>query len=365
MRVASAQPGQAGSHVAHEPGLTPFRAIVVGAGSVGSQVARQLLSLGAVDRLVLVDQDRARSVAVAASLGPPAVAETWSSGLVEDADVAVLTFPGDQQPLTQLAITHRLHVVSSADGENEVQGLLELDGLARQHSCHVVAGAAFSPGLTCLLATHAAGLLEEVDEVRIARSGAGGPACAATRRRLLTQPGLDWRNCAWSRHPGGTGRELCWFPEPVGGRDCFRGGLADALLLTPAFPSASRVTTRTASSRWERMSARAGIALPVRSASGQRRARVGSLGAVRVEVRGRRGQGRDGVVLGAIDRPEVAAGTVAAIAAIWAFHGRLSRTGVAGLAELVDEPASFLRELAERGVRAAAFDPDANGWRQD
>ena len=27
---------------------------------------------------------------------------------------------------------------------------------------------------------------------------------------------------------GGTGRELCWFPDPIGGRDCYRAALADA-----------------------------------------------------------------------------------------------------------------------------------------
>ena len=46
-------------------------------------------------------------------------------------------------------------------------------------------------------------------------------------------------------------------------------------------------------------------------------------------------------MLGAIDRPSVAAGVVAAVTAVWVVEGRLARVGVAGLAELV-EPVPFL-----------------------
>jgi hypothetical protein len=58
-----------------------------------------------------------------------------------------------------------------------------------------------------------------------------------------------------------------------------------------------------------------------------------------------------------MDRPAVAAGTVAAVAATWAAGGRLRRPGAAGLAELVD-PVPFLGELARRGVKAAVFEGD-------
>jgi hypothetical protein len=82
----------------------------------------------------------------------------------------------------------------------------------------------------------------------------------------------------------------------------------------------------------------------------------GVLGAVRVEVRGRRGPAHDAQVLGALDRPAVAAGTVAAVSALWMATGGLSRPGSGGLAELVTEPVPFLRELSRRGVKAAVFE---------
>jgi hypothetical protein len=84
----------------------------------------------------------------------------------------------------------------------------------------------------------------------------------------------------------------------------------------------------------------------------------GGPGAVRVEARGRRGTSHDVVVFGAMDRPAVAAGAVAALAAQRAVEGRVRRVGAGGLAELVDA-APFLADLARRGVRAAVFDGDA------
>jgi hypothetical protein len=60
-------------------------------------------------------------------------------------------------------------------------------------------------------------------------------------------------------------------------------------------------------------------------------------------------------ILGAMDRPGVAAGCVAAVAAAWAGDDRLLRSGAGGLADLV-APLPFLAELARRGVRAAVFD---------
>jgi hypothetical protein len=81
--------------------------------------------------------------------------------------------------------------------------------------------------------------------------------------------------------------------------------------------------------------------------------RDAGLGAVRVEVRGRRGTARDVAVLGAIDRPAVAAGAVAALAALQVAGGSVP-AGASGLGSAV-ETVPFLGELARRGVKAAVF----------
>jgi hypothetical protein len=78
------------------------------------------------------------------------------------------------------------------------------------------------------------------------------------------------------------------------------------------------------------------------------------IGAVRVEVQGRGDDGIQVQILGAIDRPGIAGGAVAALAAVELASGRAARVGVGGLADLV-EPKPFLAELARRGVKAARF----------
>ena len=80
----------------------------------------------------------------------------------------------------------------------------------------------------------------------------------------------------------------------------------------------------------------------------------GGLGAVRVEVRGRDAEGIAVHILGAMDRPGVAAGAVAALAAVELGAGRARHLGAGGLASLI-EVRPFLRELARRGVKVASF----------
>jgi hypothetical protein len=59
------------------------------------------------------------------------------------------------------------------------------------------------------------------------------------------------------------------------------------------------------------------------------------------------------MVLGAIDRPAVAAGAVAALAAVAVARGEVP-PGARGLGAAI-ETVPFLAELARRGVKAAAF----------
>ena len=80
------------------------------------------------------------------------------------------------------------------------------------------------------------------------------------------------------------------------------------------------------------------------------------MGAVRVEVRGRVGIERRVLVMGAIERPAVAAGAVAACATLHVLDGR-SDAGAFGLAGMVDALA-LLRAVGECGVRPMRFEGD-------
>ena len=328
---------------------------IVGTGAVGARVARQLQGSPGVERLLVADVDDGRASAVATSLGDSAevVAASFDElgAAIEPGAVVVLACPGDHHPLAQRALAVGASVVSVSDDLDVASSLLALDAEAFERQQVVVAGGGMAPGLSCLLARHAAADFTAVEEIHVAKVGTGGPACARQHHRALRTPMREWRDGAMVARRSGSGRELCWFPDPVGGLDCYRAALADPVLLHAAFPTVSRVTARLAASRRDRVTSR----LPML----RRPHAEGQLGAVRVEVRGWRDAVSDTRVLGAIDRPGVAAAGVAVVSALWALDGRFRRFGAGGLADLVSEPVPFLADLAERGVRAAVFEGEA------
>jgi len=327
-----------------------MRVAVLGVGAVGARLARQLLSTEGVAELRLRDDSAERVEAVARSLGEGAVVDEAPLTAPVEADVVVLAGPtGVHREQARAFLARGQHLVSVSDSIADVRALLDLDSEARERGVSVAVGAGFAPGLTCVLAAHAATRFDAVEEVHVAKVGTGGPACARQHHWALGHMALDWREGGWVQRPPGSGRELCWFPDPVGAEDCYRAALPDALVLVPAFPGVRRVTARVAATRRDRLTAGLPMLWPTHPEGGP--------GAVRVEVRGRRETGRDVTVLGAMDRPAVAAGAVAALTALWAAEGRLRRVGAAGLAELVD-PVPFLTELSRRGVRAAVFQPE-------
>lgn len=324
-----------------------MRVSVVGVGATGARAARQLATSDQVDHLVLSDTDPATVRAVQRAIGERVEAvDTVSAAL--SADITVLAVPSRDQPeLATEAIRAGSDVVTLADGLADVRRLMDLGREASERGRTVLIGAGFSPGLTCILARHAADWFDTVEEIHVAKLGTGGPVCARQHHDALAQRTLDWRGGGWREQPGGSGRELNWFPEPVGGADCYRAALADPLLLHEAFPGADRITSRMAATRRDRLTAR----LPML----RRPHPEGLIGAVRVEVRGRVDGRYDTHVLGVLDRPAVAAGAVAAVAAIRLGRGHLGlRPGSHGLGAISDST-GFLQQLAERGVRAATF----------
>ncbi len=330
------------------------RIAVIGAGIVGVRIARELLSPGADGTtspgVVLTTRRPARREQLARSFGSDArVLLDDGAGVELPSDISVVVVAraaGDQLDVVAAQLAAGRHVVSTSDDPDEVRSMLDLSGRARAAGLRVVLGAAMSPGLSCLLVGHGATLLDRIDEVHVARHGVAGPACARQRLRALRGTALDWRDGEWVRRPGFSGRELNWFPDPIGGRDCYRAALSEPLLVQPAFPTVERVTARLAASRRDRALAPFPVLLPPPV--------EGGIGAVRVELRGDVDGGRGTVVYGALDRPAIAAGAVAAVAALEVAAGRL-QPGAGGLAGS-GRHLEMLGELARRGVRAAVFE---------
>jgi hypothetical protein len=322
------------------------RVILFGAGATGARIARQLRSSGRVGCVEIRDQRAGKAQRLVETLGSGTElggGRQIPSGV---AAVVLATPAGSQAALARRAVRCGVPVIATSNQMSEVRRLLALDPMAREQRVPVIIGAGFMPGLTGLLARHGAEELDQVDEIHVAKVGTGGPACARQHHRALSSTGLDWRDGQWTRRAGGSGRELAYFPDPVGGRDCYRGGLPDVLLLVPEFPTVERVTARQAATRRDRLTAPLPMLRPPHA--------EGGIGAVRVELRGRVGVERRVIVLGAVERPAVAAGAVAARTVVHVLegHGEAGAYGLAGIAE----PLRLLRAIGDCGVRGMRFE---------
>ena len=170
------------------------------------------------------------------------------------------------------------HVVSTSGGVDDVRELLDLDDLARANAATLVVGAAVAPGLSGLLARSLAARLAGCDELHVSVHGTAGPACAREHHRALRGWAIGWHDGHWIERPAGSGRELTWFPEPVGARDCYRAEMPDPWLLHRSFPDVRRISARMSATRRDRFTARLPMLSPPH--------REGGVGALRVEARG-------------------------------------------------------------------------------
>jgi hypothetical protein len=322
-----------------------LRALLVGCGIVGTRAARQLLTIGLTD-LFIDDVRRAHVDRVVESMGAPCQALGARSWEEIAPDVVILATPPGHQEMATRALNCGAHVVSVGDSRADVEGLLSLHQSAFAGGRSIVIGAGFSPGLTCVLARHGAVEFARVDEIHVAKTGTAGPACAVQHHAALSAPSKDWRDGEWLSKPGGSGRELCWFPEPIGGADCYRAELIEPVLLQPAFADATRITARVSATRRDRLTSRLPMLRKPHAEAGP--------GAVRVEIRGLKNNVVDSIVFGCMDRPSIGSGTVLALATREVLAGR-APSGAGGLAGWVDT-VPFLTELANRGVKCARFE---------
>ena len=320
--------------------------LLVGLGDVGVRAARQLVETDGIDQVLIAGRRQRHVAELAESFGDRAEPFEFRPGdELPEVDAVACALPDDLDvKVVSSAIAQGIAVASCADAAPTIDRLRELDDAARARPVTVALGCGLAPGLSDVLARHAATAFDEVDEISVARFGCSGPASVASMRSERSAPARDWYDGAW-RSTARPAEEIVWFPEPIGARDC-RTVTAGVALLVDAFPGVPTIGVR--------------IGEPQRRRIGVHR-RVGDegeWGATRVEVYGRRGPARDVVVYGVIEHTGVAAGTVLALAAAQlcgAAGGTIHRPGVHGLAALVD-PVPFLAELSARGVRVAAFE---------
>ncbi|MEY2958851.1 MAG: hypothetical protein RLZZ01_1419 [Actinomycetota bacterium] len=281
-------------------------------------------------------------------LGRPVIVHDarWSGVTgVSPGDVVVLAHGGEHAPQVPGLLAQDLHVVTAGDSLDDAATLLDADLTACDRS--LVVGAAMSPGLSGLLARHVAGRFATVDELHIAIHGTAGPACAREYHRSLSGSSPAWRDGAWVDHVGGSGRELCWYPEPVGAKDSYRARIASPVLLHRAFPEVRRVTARRSARRRDRFTARLPMLRPPHD--------EGGIGALRVELRGADPAGaRQCHVVGVAELVGTAAAATAA-AFVTAIVDDLVHPGLVLTGDEALPTVELLRRVVGFGVRLQEF----------
>ncbi len=264
-----------------------------------------------------------------------------------EAPVVVLARGGAHAEAAGALVQRGVHVVSTSGSVDDVRALLDLDDAARLTGATVVVGAAVSPGLSGLLARHVAGRLAGVDELHVAVHGTAGPACAREHHRSLRGWAVGWQDEKWIERPAGSGRELCWFPEPVGARDCYRAEMPDPWLLHRSFEGVDRISARMSATRRDRFTARLPMLSPPH--------REGGIGALRVEARGHDDHGgRAAHIIGIAELIGTAAAAVAAAFVDLVVAGE-APTGVVTTSDASLPTDDLLAAVTRGGVRLQAF----------
>ena len=322
--------------------------LLVGTGQVGVRAARQLVDTPGLDRVYLASRDRTRAAELSEPMGERAsVLDVDARGPIRFPEslgaVAVAAAAPEAYRWVRAAVAAGVPSAAVVD-----DGFGELEAAATDRGVPVVTGCGLGPGLTEVLARHAADAFDAVDEIHVARVGASGRACVDAVREIRRETPGEWRDGAW-RTDRAFGPELLWFPEPMGVRECqlVRSGIAACVATVP---DVRHVTSRLGSpptvGRFRR-----GL---------NRDPKDQGWAAARVEVSGRRDGVAGALVYGVVDRTAIVAGVVLGVAAA-ALAGGVDAgiaappPGVRTLGE-VTTPVPFLTELGRRGVSAAAFE---------
>ncbi|MFK7919398.1 MAG: hypothetical protein AB8G14_15080 [Ilumatobacter sp.] len=308
------------------------RIAVVGNGVVGSRIDKRL-ALAQDGRRVLSIDTRVIDVA--------------TSSRLDEVDLVVLAHPGPHHQTAVALLDRGLHVVSIGDRVDDVAALMEEAERADRNDATLVVGAGMAPGLTGLIARHLAGSFAAVDEIHVAVHGTAGPACARQHHRALAGSAVAWDDGQFTTVRAGTGRDLSWFPEPVGSYDCYRADLPTPVVLHRVFPEAGRISARMSANRRDRFTSRLPMLIPPHE--------EGGVGACRVELRGADATGaRLTLVAGIAEMVGTAAAATAVAYTEAVINGRLPVGLVLPGDEQLDTLA-LLRDIERFGVRLQEF----------
>jgi lysine 6-dehydrogenase len=221
------------------------RVVVLGGGGYeGSTVARKLAQQPDVEQVILADNNQRRADEAATGIGEKAVGTFVDLddriGLVEvmrEADLVVNMigpfFIHGTKALSA-AIEARRDYVDIADDWDVTRDLLALDEEARSAGVTALINMGSSPGLLNVFAKHAAGRLDQVEEIRVAwcshyLGGKGGPSAGIHAFHMMEGRVPQYLDGNWVYVAPGEGREIVEFAG--GPAECFYVGHAEPLTL--------------------------------------------------------------------------------------------------------------------------------------
>lgn len=308
------------------------RLALVGEGVVGRRIEKRLTVSDADRSVIVVD---------------PRLVELGTTPRLDDVDVVVLAQPGPHHTSVIALLDRGIHVVSIGDGVGDVAAMMEEGERADANDVSLVVGAGLAPGLTGLIARHLAQPFDSIDEIHIALHGTAGPACARQHHRALAGDAIAFDDGAFTTARAGTGRELVWFPEPVGAYDCYRAELPSPMVMHRTFPQVRRITARMSANRRDRFTSRLPMLTPPHM--------EGGVGACRVELRGADASGARLTVIGGIAEMVGTAAAATACAYVEAqLRGEL-RPGLVLPGDAVVDTTALLRDAERFGVRIQEF----------
>ena len=307
------------------------RIAVIGNGVVGRRVVKHVVASSSRS---LVELDSRR-------------VDLASSPFLDDVVVAVLAHSSAHHPDSIALLDRGISVISVGDQMADVDAMMWESERAVRSDASLVVGAGMSPGLVGLIARHLTTQLAIADEIHVGIHGTAGPACARQHHRALAGHAVAFDDGAFTTFRAGTGRQLEWFPEPVGAYDCYRAEVPGPVLLHRTFPDAVRISARLSANRRDRLTSR----LPMLTPPHQE----GGVGALRVEVRGADTAGARVTLIAGIAEMVGTATAATACAYLDAMLGGELPVGLNLPGDERVDTTALLRAIERRGVRLQEF----------
>lgn len=218
--------------------------VLGGAGVMGAEAVRQLIKR--TDAEIVIADSSAKSLKrIAAELGNRvSVVEIDVDDhaalvkLLKGTDVAVSTigpFYKFSNRLVKACIDAGVHFLDIDDDFDSTRESLELDDEAKKAGITAIKGCGASPGITNIIAKHAADKLDKVDDIRIywAQSGIDptGPGAMLHWFHITAEQIPIYKDGKWVDVRGFTEPEVVEFLPPIGRQTCYYTGHPEPVTL--------------------------------------------------------------------------------------------------------------------------------------